>query len=137
MDTSKVPQHQISTYASNKKAIYATDTHGDYTIVASSGWDVEEEATKQALAELERLADDACDRVVAGEMSPLYFHMYNRRMDLQVLAESTTMCKWRIRRHFKPRIFARLSVKMLARYADALGISAAELVRLPPKRSDR
>lgn len=135
MDNSHVPQHNISTYAHNKKAIYATDNNGDYTIVASSGWDVEEEATRQALTELERLAADAAGRVLAGEMSPLYFHMYNRRMDLQVLAESTGLFKWRIRRHFRPQLFARLSARMLARYADALGISTGDLGRLPPARS--
>jgi hypothetical protein len=135
MDNSHVPQHNISTYAHNKKAIYATDNNGDYTIVASSGWDVEEEATRQALTELERLAADAFVRVLTGEMSPLYFHMYNRRMDLQVLAESTGLFKWRIRRHFRPRIFARLADRMLARYADALGISTDDLGRLPPARS--
>lgn len=135
MDNSRVPQHNISTYAHNRKAIYATDNNGDYTIVASSGWDVEEEATRQALTELERLAADAAARVLAGEMSPLYFHMYNRRMDLQVLAESTGLFKWRIRRHFRPQLFARLSARMLARYADALGISAGDLGRLPSARS--
>ena len=135
MDNSHVPQHNISTYAHHKKAIYATDNNGDYTIVASSGWDVEEEATRQALTELERLAADAFVRVLTGEMSPLYFHMYNRRMDLQVLAESTGLFKWRIRRHFRPRIFARLADRMLARYADALGISTDDLGRLPPARS--
>lgn len=135
MDNSHVPQHNISTYAHNKKAIYATDNNGDYTIVASSGWDVEEEATRQALTELERLAADAAARVLAGEMSPLYFHMYNRRMDLQVLAESTGLFKWRIRRHFRPQLFARLSARMLARYADALGISTDDLGQLPAARS--
>lgn len=134
MDHSQVPQHNISTYANNKKAIYATDTNGDYTLVASSGWDVEGEATRQALTELECLADAAYDRVVSGEISTLYFHMYNRRMDLQVLAESTGMFKWRIRRHFRPHIFARLSEKMLVLYADALGISTEELANLPKER---
>jgi hypothetical protein len=137
MDHSSVPQHNISTYANNRKAIYATDTNGDYTLVASSGWDVEGEATRQALAELERLADAAYERVVSGEISPLSFHMYNRRMDLQVLAESTGLFKWRIRRHFRPHIFARLSEKMLALYADALGISTEELGGLPEQRSLR
>ena len=45
MKNSKVPQHNISTYANNKKAIYAIDENDEYTIVASSGWEVEEEAT--------------------------------------------------------------------------------------------
>ena len=131
MDQSKVPQHNISTYANNKKAIYAVNENGDYTIVASSGWDIEEDATKQALHEYERLAGLARNKVEAGKASPLYFYMYNCRMDLQILAQTTGLFRWRIRRHFKPKIFARLSAGMLKRYADALGIEVETLCDLP------
>ena len=133
MDYSNVPQDKVSTYANNKKAIYATDENGEYGIVASSGWEVEEAVTKQALEELKRLADEAYADVIEGRMSPLYFHMYDRRMDLQVLSESTGMFKWRIKRHFKPALFEKLGTKMLERYADALGIEIAELCRLPER----
>ncbi len=133
MEQSKVPQHNISTYANNKKAIYATNEKGEYSIVASSGWKVEEEVTKQALNELERLADQAYDLVVAGKFSPLYFHMFNQRMDLQILAQATGIFRWRIKRHLKPRIFARLSRGMLERYADALGVKAEDLGSLPQR----
>ncbi len=133
MESSKVPQDNISTYADNKKAFYATGADGSYSLVASSGWEVEETATTQALRELERLADDAHMEVTAGKKSPLYFHMYNCRMDLQVLAESTGMGKWRIRHHFKPAVFERLSVTLLERYSSALGISIKELCILPKR----
>ena len=133
MEQSKVPQHNISTYANNRKAIYATNEKGEYSIVASSGWKVEEEATKQALNELERLADQAYDLVVAGKFSPLYFHMFDQRMDLQILAQATGIFRWRIKRHLKPRNFVRLSRGMLERYADALGVKAEDLGSLPQR----
>jgi len=136
MKNSKVPQHNISTYANNKKAIYAIDENGGYTIVASSGWEVEEEATKQALGELERLANIAYEQVVSGEVSPLYFHMYDRRMDLQTLAQTTGLFKWRIKRHLKPMIFNKLSKKMLECYGDTLGISVEKLCTLPKRGED-
>ena len=136
MENRKVPQHNISTYANNKKAIYATDANGDYTIVPSSGWKVEEEATRQALHELERLAAAAYERAVAGRVSSLYFHMYDRRMELQTLAQATGMWKWRIRRHFRPEVFASLSARILARYADTLGISVETLCSLPERGED-
>ncbi|MFH2123964.1 MAG: hypothetical protein ABIJ50_10845 [Pseudomonadota bacterium] len=134
MNNSKVPQQKISTYANNKKAIYATDEQGRYVIVASSGWEVEEAATKQALQELARLANQAYDQALAGLASPLYFHMFARRMDLQTLAQATGMFQWRIRRHFTPAVFDKLSTKMFARYAETLGISIEELRVLPERR---
>jgi len=133
MENSNVPQHNISTYANNKKAMYATNEQGQYTLVASTGWDVEEVATKQALAELERLADVAYELVMAHEVSPLYFHMFDRRMDLQILAQATGIFKWRIKRHLKPEIFSRLSASIMVRYTEALGISVETLCSLPEK----
>jgi hypothetical protein len=131
MESSKVPQDNISTYADNKKAFYATDADGSYTLVPSSGWDVEEAVTTQALQELERLTREAHREVSTGKNSPLYFHMYACRMDLQVLAETTGMFKWRIKRHFKPAVFNKLSKALLERYSSAMGISIQNLCSLP------
>lgn len=135
MDHNNVPQQNISTYSGNKKAIYATAKNGDYTIVASSGWTVEEAVTRQALQELERLADVAFQLVKSGKRSPLYFHMYNRRMDLQTLAQSSGLFQWRIKRHFRPALFKKLKPKMLARYGEALGLSTASLCRIPAHKA--
>jgi len=114
--------------------MYATREDGEYTIIASTGWSVEEEVTKQALLELERLAENAYQAVLSGTVSPLYFHMYNGRMDLPTLAQSSGFFQWRVKRHFKPTIFRKLPVKILARYSDALGLSCDVLCSLPSQR---
>lgn len=131
MDINNVPQDDISTYAKNKKAIYATDENGEYQVVASSGWDVEGEATLQALSALQVQANDAYQLVVSGDKSPLYYHMYAQRMDLCVLAQSIGAFQWRVKRHLSPSVFNRLSDKWLARYADALGLEVSALKTLP------
>ena len=133
MNTEQVPQQKISTYSGNKKAIYATGQDGTYTIVASTGWSVEEDVTKQALFELERLAEKAYQEVAAGTYSPLYFHMYNRRMDLPTLAQSSGFFQWRVKRHFRPEIFNKLSNKAIAAYCEALGLSRETLCSLPER----
>jgi hypothetical protein len=135
MDIKHVPQDHISTYADNKKAVYATDEKGRYGVIASSGWDVEEAATKQALDELQRQADAAYAEVKEGKKSTLYYHMYAQRMDPVVLAQSVGMFQWRVKRHFKPAVFAKLPEKVLARYSEALGVTAEDLKKLPPKES--
>ncbi|OQX57340.1 MAG: hypothetical protein B5M52_07695 [Helicobacteraceae bacterium 4484_230] len=136
MKAEHVPQDHISTYADNKKALYATDENGHYSIVSSSGWEVEEEATKQALYELKRLADEALEKVERKEASPLLYHMYAQRMDLQVLAQTTGLFQWRIRRHFKPEVFAKLSDSFLERYSGVLGISVDDLKKIPSGNSN-
>lgn len=131
MDIKSVPQDAISTYAKNKKAVYATDKNGHYSVVTSTGWDVEEEVTKQALTELQRQADTAYQAVVAGKKSPLYYHMYAQRMDVTVLAQSMGIFQWRVKRHFKPDTFKSLSDELITRYCDALGLSLEQLLALP------
>lgn len=135
MKIKQVPQDHISTYADNSKAIYATDDNGEYSVVASTGWDVEEEATKQALNELERQATEAYEAVEAGNQSPLYYHMYAQRMDVVVLAQSVGMFQWRVKRHLKPTVFASLSKSILVRYCDALGLDLITINQLPSKTS--
>lgn len=131
MDIKNVPQDDISTYAKNKKAMYATSEDGSYCVIASSGWDVEGEATLQALHELEQQALDAHKEVVSGTKSPLYYHMYAQRMDLIVLAQSVGAFQWRVKRHFSPKKFNTLSQKWLSRYADALGLEIEAIKTLP------
>ncbi|HDS15502.1 MAG TPA: hypothetical protein ENN66_02600 [Proteobacteria bacterium] len=136
MENRQVPQDNISTLARHRKALYATNADGLYEIVASSGWRVEEAATRQALEEFERLARKAYALVLAGRASPLYYHMYAQRMDPPTLAQATGLWLWRIRRHFRPQIFAGLGRKRLSLYAQALGLELAELTRLPHREAD-
>ncbi|WP_321778455.1 hypothetical protein [Sulfurimonas sp.] len=131
MNIGSVPQDNSSTYSNNKKAIYASDENGDIKVVRSSGWEVEEIATKQALHDLEQASIDAYKEVKSNDKSTLYFHMYNVRMDLQVLSESTGFFKWTIKKDFNPVTFAKINKKRLDVYADAMGKSADELLILP------
>lgn len=131
MDKQSVPQDASPTYGGLRKLLYAVDESGQYTGVPSSGWETESFATEVAVGELRRQADDAWQRARSGEISPLEYHMYCRRMDLDTLVSVTGLWRWRVRRHFKPHVYARLPDRIMARYADALGVQVAELRELP------
>lgn len=125
-----VPQEGNAVLEGHRKAVYAVGADGKLKIVASRGWEVEETVTRQAVEDLERRAEDAKRRVLAGNTSPLEYHMYRARMDVALLAQTTGLWRWRVRRHFRPSVFARLSPDLRRRYADALGIDAAALQRV-------
>ena len=125
-----VPQEGNATLAGHRKAVYAVGEDGKLRIVASRGWQVEEIVTRQALAELEERARDARQRALAGVASPLEYHMYRARMDVPMLAEAAGLWRWRVRRHLKPQVFARLPLALKRRYAEALGIAPQALERL-------
>ena len=132
-----MPQDEASTLTNTRKAIYAVGRDGRYEIVPSSGWEVEAEATLQAVYELARRAAEAYDQVAAGAAAPLYFHMFDRRMDIDLLSQASGIAKWRLKRHLKAEVFVKLPPKTVARYAEALGLKVEELKRLPPVRPDR
>jgi len=125
-----VPQEGNATLAGHRKAVYAVADDGRVRLVASRGWEVEEIVTRQAVQDLERLAREARERALAGLTSPLEVHMYRARMDLALLSQTTGLWRWRIRRHFRPQVFARLPPALRRRYADALGLSLEALGRI-------
>ena len=125
-----VPQEGNTTLAGYRKAVYAVADDGKVRLVASRGWEVEEIVTRQAIDDLARLADEARERCRAGLTSPLEVHMYRSRMDLALLSQTTGLWRWRIRRHFRPQVFARLPTALRQRYADALGLSLEALGRI-------
>ena len=124
-----VPQEGNATLAGYRKAVYAVADDGRVRLVASRGWEVEEIVTRQAIEDLERLAREARERCRAGLTSPLEYHMYRARMDVALLSQTTGVWRWRVRRHFRPHVFARLSTTLRQRYADALGLSLEALGR--------
>jgi hypothetical protein len=52
-------------------------------------------------------------------------------MDFDTLVMVSGMWRWRVRRHFKPDVYAKLSDAVLARYADAMGVTVTILKTLP------
>ena len=130
VDHRQVPQDNSHTYGGHRKLLYATDERGDYVGVTSSGWEAETLATDSALDLLAQQQEAAWQRAQRGETSPLEYYMVYRRMDLALLAQTSGLFRWRIRRHFRPAIYARLSEKILQRYAEALGIETRVLKTL-------
>lgn len=137
MDDNSVPQDNSKTYAKMKKVIYASDETGKLHSVSSSGWDVEEIATTGALEDIYENTIEAYKMVKSGEKSPLYFHMYESRMDLLVLAQSTGFFQWTIKKDFIPARFEKISEKRLLKYCDALGKRLDEIKILPERSYEK
>ena len=131
MDVNAVPQEGNATLGGHRKAMYAKDANGRMVIAASAGWEAEEIVTSHAVESLHAQAEQARERVKTGLASPLEFWMYERRMDVALLSQTSGFWQWRVKRHLRPEGFAKLSTQHLARYADALGIAPDALKKLP------
>lgn len=131
MKKDDVPQDYSRSLAGQRKPLYVLDENGRYTTELSSGWDAEEVVLHQALEQFQQQAEEARQRVESGQTSSLEYHMYTKRMDTTVLAQSMGLFKWQVKRHFKPAVFRRLSSDKLSRYAYVLGLSVEQLQSLP------
>ena len=131
MDVHAVPQEGNRTLGQHRKAIYAKDASGRLVIVPSRGSEMEEIVTLQAVARMDHFAQAARRLAANGLTSPLEYWMWEKRMDVALLSQVTGIWQWRIRRHFRPAVFARLSPRLLWRYAEALGLNLNELTTLP------
>ena len=113
-----------------KKLMYATDKDGNYTGIPSSGWEAENEATKQAWDAIEEELAETMKGVQAGTVSPIAWYMQKKLMDLPLLAQYVGKWQWQVKRHMKPQVFNELSDKMLEKYASVFEITVDELKSL-------
>ncbi len=128
MKKNDVPQDQSNLSKSNiKELIYATDDEGNYTTALSSGWDPKTIALSNSLEDINERIAEAKENVKNGKSSPIVYFMEVNKMDLNILAGYVGMWKWRIKKHFKPKVFVGLTDRVLQRYADAFNISVTEL----------
>lgn len=132
MNESELPQEGNATLAGGRKAIYARGADGVVKPIPCAGWEVEEIVTRQALEALERQAEEARQRCLKGQASPLEYHMFKARMDLPLLCQTTGMWRWRVRRHFRPEVYAKLPEQVLRRYSEAMGIPVDALRQVAP-----
>ncbi len=128
MKKEEVPQDESNLSKSKvKELIYATDENGNYTTALSTGWEPKTIALTNSLEEINERIALAKQQVINGETSPINYYMELNKMDIAILSSYVGMWKWRVKRHFKPKVFSKLSDTILQKYANAFNISVAEL----------
>ena len=130
MRAKDVPQDP-SFYRGGVRACYAVDENGRYLVATSRGFEAETTATAVAMEELAERREAVRRLVIEGRMSSLGWHMEARMMTVALLAQHVGTFRWRVRRHLRPEVFARLSDSLIRRYATALDVDPAALRRLP------
>lgn len=110
-----------------KKVFYALDEQGNYVKVPSAGWEPENTALKQAWEVIEEKIAEARQRMQSGEISPIGYYLEKCMFDIPLLAAHVGKFQWQVKRHLKPEVFAKLSPRMLEKYAKAFDISVGAL----------
>jgi hypothetical protein len=128
MKKDQVPQDKGSLSKSNmKELVYATDDKGNYTTALSAGWEPKSIALSNSIEEINERIAAAKASVQNGIASPIVYFMELNKMDLAILSSYVGFWKWRVKRHFKPKVFARLNDRTLQKYAEAFNIKISDL----------
>lgn len=137
MKKQEVPQDEGLTEGLYEDICYALDENGKYTIVPTTGWQPKTDAMLQAWDVIHEKVEQARQRVLAGELSPVAYYMEKNIMDVKLLSDYTGLPKRKIRKHLKPNNFNNLDDKILARYAETFGISVDMLRNFPETLKDK
>lgn len=130
MKKDETPQDNSALDKFTREVVYAVDTEGNYTTVLSTGWDVKSAALGAAWDDIAGRIQNAKEKVLAGEVSPLLFFMEYRLMDLSMLSAYTGFWKWQIKRHLRANIFSHLSEAKLLKYATAFNVTLEDLASM-------
>lgn len=127
MKKEDLPQDSSALAGVTREVCYVKDSAGKYTSDLSTGWDVKKQALDNAWDDINERISEAALQVKNGEVSPIYYFMELKLMDLTLLSSYTGFWKWTIKRHFKPSVFEALSDSKLSTYAKTFEISVEEL----------
>lgn len=127
MKKSEIPQDESPLNGWTREVCYAKNEEGRYERGLSTGWNVKKEALDKAWDEVDRKANEALELVRSGKASPILYFMELKLMDPGLLAHYTGFWKWRVKRHFHPKRFTKLSDSVLQKYADVFEISVEQL----------
>ena len=135
MKKSEVPQDKSNLESANnlRELCYAVDDNGEYITEHTTGWDPKTIALNNTLDEIKERIEDAKQRVKNNISSPIEYYMELHKMDPSVLASYVGMWQWRVKRHFKPGVFKKLSSKVLQKYAEVFEITIDELKTIEKK----
>ena len=127
MKKDEVPQDLGSLGKITKEVCYVTDEQGNYTTELSKGWEVKTNALDVTWDEIEHKVAAAKEKVLKNEASPLLFFLEKNVMNTGILSSYTGFFKWQIKRHLKPEVFEKLSIKKLNKYAKVFNVTVDEL----------
>jgi len=109
---------------------YAVDEQGVYCPVSSVGWDVKNEALSLTWEAITEDAENIRQQVLAGEKSPLAYHMETHLLNAGILSSYSGIPKKTIKKHLLPAAFALLDEAVLQRYAGVLNMTVEELKKV-------
>jgi hypothetical protein len=117
-------------YTYNREIFYHFDKEKGFTRANDYQNDSNQVIIKQSWDAAEMRLDEVRQKVLAGFQSPIAFYMEKQLLEVPMLAAYMEIGGWRVKRHLKPRVFNKLSQKILKKYADIFEVTVEQLTSL-------
>lgn len=130
MKKDEIPQDPGALGKIAKELSYVVDEKGNYTTGLSSGWEVKMKALDVAWEDVEKRIEEAKQKVLRGEASPILYYMELKLMDIEIVAGYTGFWRWQIKKHLKVEIFKKLPDRKLEKYAKVFEITKEQLLQI-------
>lgn len=114
-------------YGQFRELLYSYQNDGKFEKTVGYHGESDRLILQQAWDLFHERMEDAKQRVVAGKVSPVVYYMEKNLLDPLNLSMMAGISLWRVKWHFKPRVFQRLKEKTLQKYAVAFNISIDRL----------
>ncbi|MDP2722595.1 MAG: hypothetical protein Q8O72_07555 [Bacteroidales bacterium] len=138
MKAKDVPQDDANMLQGKlREPIYSLDENGNYTTIQSVGWNPKNEVMKEAWDQVNEKVENARNKVLSGELSPLAYYIEKNIMDIGLVAKYMGIWRWTAKRHLKPKIFARLTEETLEKYARVFNVTKEQLIETNLLKSEK
>jgi hypothetical protein len=127
MDEISNPVYKDERYGLSRELSYHYREGGNYEKVVGFHPEQDRVILQQAWDLFNERIEEARQKVIRGEVSPVVYYMEKNLLDPMNLSMMSGIAIWRVKRHFKPRVFKKLNEKTLKKYAEAFNVTIEQL----------
>jgi transcriptional regulator GlxA family with amidase domain len=107
--------HEVVLFVEKEDEQYAPVQSGSFIV---------ENYLDDFLEKKKNLEQQLREELQKGAISPVYFYMILQDMGPGDLAKRVGISQRKLKKHFRPEVFAKLNEKMLAKYSEIFGVES-------------
>ncbi len=130
MDENQNPVYKDKAYGQFRELSYSYKDGGNFEKTVGFHDQVDRLVLQQAWDLFHERIEEAKQRVLAGEVSPIVYYMEKNLLDPLNLSMMAGFSVWRVKWHFRPGVFKRLKEATLQKYAVAFNITIDQLKKV-------
>ena len=121
------PVYKDPRYGQSRELFYSYNQDGTFEKKVGYHGETTRLILQQAWDLFNDRIEEARQKVKAGKVSPIVYYMEKILADPLNLSMMAGIPLWKVKLHFKPAFFKRLSEKTLNKYAEAFNITVEQL----------